>query len=122
MQTLLNSGTLVAKFLALPAQAMLAGQLLAVMTIARLPVLVFQSLQAVYVSRLAGRWHLHDVRGVRRLLACWLCSRVYSRPCWWPGQRSSVLVTKLIFGPEYVIDQSTGVLVALGVGVYLVAL
>jgi len=122
MQILLNSGTLVAKVLATSAQAALAGQFLAVMTIARLPVMVFQSLQSLYLSRLASRWHQDDRRGVRGLLAllaafsCGLALLLVIG-----AAAVGPWVTTLIFGPDYALDRGTIVLVALGVGIYVVA-
>jgi len=122
MQTLLNSGTLVAKLAAGPGQAALAGRVLAVMTIARLPVLLFQSLQPVYVTRLATRWHHQDRPGVRRLLValgvatgCLAITLVIGAAVIGPW------ATSLFFGPRYELDRGSMVLVALGVGVYLVA-
>jgi O-antigen/teichoic acid export membrane protein len=122
MQTLLNSGTLVAKFLAAPAQATFAGQLLAVITIARLPVLVFQSLQSVYVSRLARGWHLRDSPEVRHLLGVLMLLAGSLAALLVAGAAViGTFVTRLVFGPDYAIDRTTCVLVALGVAVYLVA-
>jgi O-antigen/teichoic acid export membrane protein len=122
MQTLLNSGTLVAKLAAGPGQAALAGRVLAVMTIARLPVLLFQSLQPVYVTRIATRWHHQDRRGVRRLLVvlgvatgCLAITLVIGAATIGPW------ATSLFFGAAYELDRGSIVLVALGVGVYLVA-
>ena len=122
MQTLLNSGTLVAKLVAAPAQAAVAGQLLAVMTIARLPVLVFQSLQTVYLTRLAGRWHQGDRAGVRRLLALLgLLSGGLAVLLVVGAASFGPWVTTVMFGPDFVVDRITTLLVALGVGIYLVA-
>jgi len=122
MQTLLNSGTLVAKLAAGPGQAALAGRVLAVMTIARLPVLLFQSLQPVYVTRIATRWHHQDRRGVRRLLVvlggatgCLAITLVIGAAVVGPW------ATSLFFGPRYELDRGSMVLVALGIGVYLIA-
>ncbi len=69
MQALLNSGTLLAKAFAQPDQVALVATLLVTMTVARLPVFLFQSMQATYLTRLAGGVHRGEGGPVRRLLA-----------------------------------------------------
>lgn len=122
MQLLLNSGTLVARGFAGPGQIALAGQLLVLMTVARLPVFVFQSLQATYLNRLAGGVHRGDRVAVRRLLLL-LAGAV--------GAIAAIVVigaatvgpwaVRTLFGHEYAVTRTAAVLVAVSVATYLVA-
>ena len=122
MQLLLNSGTLVARGFAGPGQVALAGQLLVVMTVARLPVFLFQSLQATYLTRLAGGVQRGDQVAVRRLLLL-LAGAV--------GTVAAVVVVgaaaigpwavPALFGKEYAVSRTAAVLVAVSVASYLIA-
>ena len=122
MQLLLNSGTLVARGFAGPGQLALAGQLLVMMTLVRLPVFVFQSLQATYLTRLAGGVHRGDRSAVRRLLLL-LTGAV--------GGIAALVVAgaaalgpwavRTLFGHEYAVTRPTAVLVAVSVAAYLIA-
>lgn len=122
MQTILNSGTVVAKILAPAAQSALAGQLTAALTLARLPVLVVQSIQATYLSRLASRWHAHDLRSVRSLLSL-IAAAVFVVTFGLVAGAAMIgpWVMSVVYGPGYATDRVTLVLVALGVGIYLIA-
>ena len=122
MQTILNSGTIVAKVVAPAAQSALAGQLTATLTLARLPVLVVQSIQSTYLSRLAARWHAHDVVAVRALLRLIAAAVLVVTAGLVIGAATiGPWVMSVVFGTSYVTDRTTVVLVALGVGIYLIA-
>jgi O-antigen/teichoic acid export membrane protein len=122
MQTILNSGTIVAKVVAPAAQSALAGQLTATLTLARLPVLVVQSIQSTYLSRLAARWHAHDVVAVRALLRVIAAAVLVVTAGLVVGAATiGPWVMSVVFGTSYVTDRTTVVLVALGVGIYLIA-
>lgn len=122
MQLLLNSAIVIAGLVASERDAVLAGRLLAVIVIARLPVFVVQSGQAAYVGRIAHRAHTGDTAGMRRLLVR-LAGLVAA------AASGTVLVAaaagppviRLLFGHEYAISRSVATMVALGVAAYLVA-
>lgn len=122
MQTILNSGTVVAKVMGPATQSALAGQLAAALTLARLPVLVVQSIQATYLSRLAARWNAHDLRSVRALLRV-IAAAVFVVTVGLVAGAATIgpWVMSVVFGSSYVTDRLTLVLVALGVGIYLIA-
>lgn len=122
MQTTLNSGTIVAKMLAPAGQAALAGQLMATLTLARLPILVVQSIQATYLSRLAARWHAQDSKALRRLLATLGVGVIVVGIGLVAGAATvGSWAMSTVFGSGYVTDRTTVVLVAAGVAVYLIA-
>lgn len=122
MQTLLNSGTLVARGFAGPAQVALAGQLLAFLTVVRLPVFLFQSLQATYLNRLAGGVQRGDRVAVRRLLTL-LASVVGGVAALMVAGAATVgpWAVRVLFGAEYAVPRNGAVLVAVSVAAYLLA-
>ena len=122
MQLLLNSGSLVARGFAGSGQLALAAELLVLMTVARLPVFVFQSLQATYLTRLAGGVHRGDRVAVRRLLL--LLAGVV-------GAIAAIVIigaatvgpwaVRTLFGQDYAVTRRAAVLVAVSVSAYLIA-
>ena len=122
MQLLLNSGPLIARGVASGDEALLAGQLLAAMTLARVPVFVLQSLQATYLARVAG--HSRDRRpdllrrtvGVLATLVCGVAVVTVGL-----ALACGPLLTRLIYGSAFQISREAAVLVALGVSLYVVA-
>lgn len=122
MQTILNSATVVAKVLAPAGQPALAGRLTAMLTLARLPVLVVQSIQATYVSRLAARHHAHDSDAVRALLRVLAAAALIVALGLVAGAAAlGPWAMSVVFGSGYTADRTTVVLVAAGVGVYMIA-
>jgi O-antigen/teichoic acid export membrane protein len=122
MQGLLNSGIVVAALAGRGADAVVAGHVLAAITLARLPVFVLQSAQAAYVSRIAALQRRRDGRAVRGVLV-WLATAV-------GGVATATIlvaavlgpfIVRIVFGPDFGIARSATTLVALGVGAYLVA-
>jgi len=122
MQLLLNSGVLIAVSVSAASESAFAGHLVAVLTIARLPVFVFQSVQASYLSKIAVRSHRRDVAGLRRVLLA-LATAVGAVAALTIVGAAAVgpPVIQLIYGPSYVFSRAGAVLVALGVCVYLAA-
>ncbi len=122
MQLLLNSGPLIARGVASGDEALLAGQLLAAMTLARVPVFVLQSLQATYLARVAG--HSRDRRPdlLRRTVGV-LATLVGGVAVVTVGLALACgpLLTRLIYGSAFQISREAAVLVALGVSLYVVA-
>lgn len=122
MQLLLNSAIVVAGLVGTGPDAVLAGHLLAVIMLARLPVFVFQAGQAAYVGRVATRAHAGDLVGLRRLLGR-LAALVAAVACLTVVGAAVVgpQAVRLVFGAEYDISRGAATLVALGVAAYLVA-
>ncbi|MBU5424023.1 hypothetical protein KQI48_15245 [Cellulomonas hominis] len=121
MQLLLNSGVLVAR--AVPdAEAALAGVILAVLTLVRLPVFVFQAAQAGYVSRVAALHRTRDGAGLRRLVA--LIGGVVAVVAGVTLVTAATIGPQLVrwvFGAGYDVERGAVVLVAVGVAGYLAA-
>ncbi|NMR20859.1 lipopolysaccharide biosynthesis protein [Cellulomonas fimi] len=122
MQLLLNSGTVVAGIASTGAEAVLAGHVLAVITLARLPVFVAQSAQASYVARIASYAHRGQRAELRRLLTVLAGAvlvvgsvSVLVAGVWGPP------LVSLVFGPGYTVSWTMTLLLASGVAVYLVA-
>lgn len=122
MQALLNSGIVVAGIAARGDQAVLAGHLLAVLTLGRIPVFVFQSAQATYVGRVAGRVHRHDAAGLRRILVRLAGAVAVTCVVTVMGAASvGPAAVRLVFGTGYDITRGGAIVVALGIAAYLVA-
>ena len=121
MQLLLNSGILIASVVHGP-QASFAGHLVAVLTLARLPIFVAQSLQATYVSKLATHAHLGELVELRRLLkGLALAVAVVDAATLSVAVMIGPELITFIYGEQYVVGRDATVLVALGVVLYLAA-
>ena len=122
MQALLNSGTLLAKAFARPDQVALVATLLVTMTVARLPVFVFQSLQATYLTHLASGMHRGEIAAVRRLLALLASAVLVIGALLIVG---AALVgpwaVSTFFGARYQVTEPAAVLVATSVAAYMAA-
>lgn len=122
LQTLLYGGVLVARILAPATEAAAAGQLLAAITVTRIPVFLFQSMEALVVPRIAELAARGDRTGllavVRRLLALVGSLAVLA-------VAGSALVgpqvVSLMFGADYVVAHGTMALLGLGTGVFMLA-
>jgi O-antigen/teichoic acid export membrane protein len=122
LQTLLYGAVLVARVLAPSADPAAAGQLLAAVTVTRIPVFLFQSMEALVVPRIAELAVRGDSRGllvaVRRLLTLVGCLAVLSLT------GSALLgpeVVSLLFGEGYDVSRGTMTLLGLGTGVFMLA-
>jgi O-antigen/teichoic acid export membrane protein len=122
LQTLLYGGLLVARVLAPAGQEVVAGQLLAAITVTRIPVFLFQSLQALVVPRIAERARHGDAAAllvaVRRLLvfvgALGVATALGSAAI-------GPVAVGLMFGEGYVVSHSVMGLLGLGTGVFMFA-
>ena len=121
MQLLLNGGTLVARGLASQSEAALAGHLLATMTLARVPVFLLQSMQASYLARVARQARERDHASLLRtlrLLGGLALALAVATPL------GAFLIgpelIRVVYGESFAISREAGVLVALGVGCYVI--
>lgn len=120
MQLLLNSAIVVAGLVGSGPDAALAGQLLTVLVLARLPVFVFQSGQAAYVGRVAARAHSGDRAGLDRLLRRLAgIVAVVAVLTVAVAAAAGPPIIRLVFGAEYDVSRGMTTLVALGVAAYL---
>lgn len=122
LQTMLYGGVLVARILAPTAQDVIAGQLLAAITVTRIPVFLFQSLEALVVPRIAELAVRGDVpalrAAVRRLvLAVGSLAVVTALGSFLAGPA----LVSLMFGPEYVVSYTVMGLLGLGTGAFMLA-
>jgi O-antigen/teichoic acid export membrane protein len=122
LQTLLYGGVLVARVLAPGADDVAAGQLLAAVTVTRIPVFLFQSMEALVVPRIAELAARGDVRGllvaVRRLitLVAGLAALAVTASALIGPQ-----VVTLLFGEAYAVPRGTMTLLGLGTGMFMLA-
>lgn len=122
LQTLLYGAVLVARVLAPAGQEEAAGRLLAAITVTRIPIFLFQSLEALVVPRIAELAQREDrsalVVAVRRLVLLVGALGVLAAA-------GSALVgpalVSLLFGDAYAVARSTMALLGLGTGVFMVA-
>lgn len=121
MQLLLNSGVLAAGA-ADGAAPELAGVVLAVLTLVRLPVFAVQAAQAAYLSRIAALSQARDSHGLRVLLAVLAAlvgtvAAVTFAGAWAIGPQ----LVALLFGPGYDVTRTMVALAGLGIALYLSA-
>lgn len=122
-QVLVNSGPVVVKLLASEAETAAAGQLLAGIVLARLPLFLFAAVQAALLPGLAG--HLgagnHDqfVRGTRRVLLVVLTVGAAMAVTLLTAGPS---LLRLVFGPDFHLAAPTLAALAAGTGCYMTAL
>lgn len=124
MQVVLNSGNLVGAGAASggPAEAALAGSLVAALAVVRAPVFLQQLAQAAYVSRLAAAVASADRTAVARLLRALAVGVALTGALLVAGAAVlGPLLVRLTFGPAFVLSGGTAALLAAGVAVYLVA-
>jgi hypothetical protein len=123
IQLLLNSGTLLARGFADGDDAALAGQILACLSIARIPVFAYQVLQILYLPRLASQWKTGAFDAVRTTLFVAGSAAIAVGAAVVGGM---VLlggwVTALLFGPDLVLSTAGIALVSSGVAIFIVAL
>jgi O-antigen/teichoic acid export membrane protein len=123
LQLLLNSGPLVAKTDAGPAEGVLAGSLVAAMTLARIPVFVVQSVQPLYLPHVARTAATADptrlgaqVRATVMAVGALATTSVVTAACIGPA----LLVA--LFGDDFDVGRAEATLVALGFALFVVAL
>ncbi|TAJ49304.1 MAG: hypothetical protein EPO52_03250 [Herbiconiux sp.] len=122
IQLLLNSSTLLAKAVAEGSDGVLAGQILTCLSIARIPIFVYQVAQILYLPRLAGEWTKGELRSVRRTLAIALAAAVVVGVLITGGMATlGPWITSLLFGPDLVLSLQGTVLVSAGVAFFMVA-
>lgn len=123
IQLLLNSGTLLARFFGEGADSALAGQILACLSIARIPVFAYQVLQIFYLPVLAAHWKANDAAAVRQTLTAALVAAAAVGAAIVGGMAAlGGWVTGLLFGPDLVPSSLAIVLISLGVALFIVAL
>lgn len=121
IQLLLNSAVLIARGAA-PEDSLLAGQLLACLSIARIPIFAYQVLQVLYLPRVAAHYFAGRVSEARRviLIALGLVSvaaiAVVALMTFAGGW-----VIGLLFGNGLVLDLEARFLVSAGVAIYMIA-
>lgn len=122
LQTLLYSGVLVARALAPPGQAVVAGQLLAAVTVTRIPVFLFQSVESLVVPRIAELAARGDTDGlrsaVRRLVSVVAVLAAVA------AVGSATLgppLVELMFGPEFRVSHGAMALLGVGTGIFMLA-
>lgn len=123
IQFLLNSGTLLSRLFVEGADAALAGQILACLSIARIPVFAYQVLQIFYLPLLARQWKANDGAAVRRILTIALIAAAAVGAAIVGGM--SIMggwVTGLLFGADLVPSPLAIVLISFGVALFMVAL
>ncbi len=122
IQLLLNSSTLLAKAVADGQDGALAGQILTCLSIARIPIFVYQVAQILYLPRLAAEWATGELPAVRRTLSIALAAAGVVGVLITGGMAVlGAWVTSLLFGADLVLSLQGTVLVSLGVSVFLVA-
>jgi O-antigen/teichoic acid export membrane protein len=113
---------LVARVLAPAGQEAAAGQLLAAITVTRIPVFVFQSLEALVVPRIAELAVRGDVRqlvlALRRLVALVGALAVLAAA---GSAVAGPALVSLMFGPEYAVTHGTMALLGGGTAVFMLA-
>ena len=122
LQTLLYGGVLVARLLAPAGQEAVTGQLLAAITVTRIPVFLFQSLEALVVPRIAELAVRGDVpalrTAVRRLvLAVGSLAVVTALGSFLIGPG----LVSLMFGADFVVSHTVMGLLGLGTGAFMLA-
>ncbi|MBM7473298.1 lipopolysaccharide biosynthesis protein [Subtercola frigoramans] len=123
IQLILNSGTLIARFVGGESGAALTGQILVCITIARIPVFGYQVLQILYLPRLAREWQLHQLSAARRTVLVAVGVSVAAGVAIVVGMvLLGPWVIGLLFGADRVLSEGGIALVSLGVAVFLIAL
>jgi O-antigen/teichoic acid export membrane protein len=121
--TLMNVGSVLVTWLATDAEQDLAGQFLPGLVVARVPLFLFQAIQAALLPKLSGlatAGRIADFRnGLRRLLIVVAGLAVAGTI---GGAVIGPFVVKMMSGPRYDLSHRTMGLLALGSGLYMLAL
>lgn len=121
-QLLANAGPIIVQLLAEPSEQALAGQFLAALVIARVPVFLFAAVQAVLLPGLAALVAAGQVRAfVRRLLVVVALTGAIAAV----GVLVMLLwgrdLVTLLFGAEFAVSQDVVVLIAVSGGLFMLA-
>lgn len=121
--TIMNIGPVVVNWLATDEQRELAGQFMQGLVVARIPLFLFQAIQAALLPKLSGlatAGRIPDFRnGLRRLLVVVLGLALAGTLGGWA---IGPFVVKMMSGPEYDLSHRTLGLLAAGSGFYMLAL
>jgi O-antigen/teichoic acid export membrane protein len=121
--TLMNIGPVAVQALATDGQSEIAGRFLSAVVVARVPLYLFQAIQAALLPKLtslASVGRLGDFRrGLRRLLVMVAGLAVVGTLV---GSVMGPLVVKIMSGPDVVVGHRTMALLAAGSGFYMLAL
>ncbi|HEY8545297.1 MAG TPA: hypothetical protein VIL36_09630 [Acidimicrobiales bacterium] len=121
--TLMNIGPVLVKVLATDAETKIAGRFLSAVVVARIPLFLFQAIQAALLPKLTGlasAGRLGDFRaGLRRLLAVVAGLAVLGTI---GGYVLGPFAVKTMSGPEFEMSHRTMGLLAAGSGFYMMAL
>jgi O-antigen/teichoic acid export membrane protein len=121
--TLMNIGPVAVKLLATDAETEIAGRFLSAVVVARVPLYLFQAIQAALLPKLSGlasAGRLGDFRlGLRRLLIAVSGLAVLGTIV---GYALGPLAVKIMSGPEFHMENRTMGLLAAGSGFYMLAL
>lgn len=122
LQTLLYSGVLVARALAPPGQAVVAGQLLAAVTVTRIPIFLFQSVESLVIPRIAELAANGDTvalrSAVRRLVGV---VAVLGTVAAVGSATLGPWLVELMFGPEFRVSRGAMALLGVGTGLFMLA-
>ena len=120
---IMNIGPVLVQGLASPAEADLAGRFLPAVIVSRIPLFLFQAVQAALLPKLAGlasAGRLGDFRnGLRRLLVVVAGLAVVGTIGGWA---IGPFVVKIMSGPQFELSHRTLGLLAAGSGFYMLAL
>lgn len=121
--TIMNVGPVVVNWLATDDERELAGQFISGLVVARIPLFLFQAIQAALLPKLSGlasAGRIGDFRsGLRRLLVVVAALAVAGTVGGWA---IGPFVVKMMSGPEYDLSHRTLGLLAAGSGFYMLAL
>jgi len=121
--TLMNIGPVLVKVLATDAETKIAGRFLSAVVVARIPLFLFQAIQAALLPKLTGlasAGRLGDFRaGLRRLLSVVAVLALLGTVV---GYVLGPMVVRMMSGPEFDMTHRTMGLLAAGSGFYMMAL
>lgn len=121
--TLMNIGPVLVKVLATESETKIAGRFLSAVVVARIPLFLFQAIQAALLPKLTGlasAGRLGDFRaGLRRLLLVVAALAAIGTIVGWG---LGPFVVKTMSGPEFEMTHRTMGLLAAGSGFYMMAL
>jgi len=123
IQLLLNSPVLIARAMPEADAGAFAGQVLASLSIARIPVFVYGVVQVIYLPLVSAAWARSDLAATARIvrtalgvaaIAGVLTVAVMGLAGEW--------VVSLVFGPDLALDSGMQASIGLGVGIFIVAM
>lgn len=121
-QLLLNCPPLLAAALA-PSESVFAGALLVGVTLCRVPVFVYQAVQALFLPRLARLWSDRDAQAFRSGATRLVAGASVVAVMWGTFiSLSGPVLARLIFGSDFAMGSELFVALAVGIGLLLVAL